>query len=195
MPKAEIIKRPADQVGNDIRKSAWFSVAESLTIIILGILFIVWPDFMVKIVSYLVGAFFVIKGALQIINYFLEKGQNDFYNNELLVGVISVLIGIAVLAMGGNIANLFRIVLGIWLIYESLVRINTAIKLSAANISIWKYVLLMALCIMVLGVFVIVNDVTVVIGWMMIIAGLIGIVGDILFIQKLDALISKITKE
>lgn len=195
MPKAEVIKRPVEQVGNDIKKSAWFSVAESLAIIVLGILFIVWPDFMVKIVSYLVGAFFIIKGALQIINYFLEKGQNDFYNNELLVGVISVLIGIAVLAMGGNIANLFRIVLGIWLIYESLVRINTAIKLSAANISIWKYVLLMALCIMVLGVFVIVNDVTVVIGWMMIIAGLIGIVGDILFIQKLDALISKITKE
>ena len=195
MPKAEVIKRPAEQVGNDIKKSAWFSVTESLTIIVLGILFIVWPDFMVRIVSYLVGAFFVIKGALQIINYFLEKGQNDFYNNELLVGVISVLIGVAVLAMGGNIANLFRIVLGIWLIYESLVRINTAIKLSAANISIWKYVLLMALCIMVLGVFVVVNDVTVIIGWMMIIAGLIGIVGDVLFIQKLDTLISKITKE
>lgn len=195
MPKTEIIKRPVEQVGNDIKKSAWFSVAESLAIIVLGVLFIVWPDFMAKIVSYLVGAFFIIKGAFQIINYFLEKGQNDFYNNELLVGVISVLIGITVLAMGGNIANLFRIVLGIWLVYESLVKINTAIKLSAVNMSIWKYVLLLALGIMALGVFVIVNDVTVVIGWMMIIAGLIGIVGDVLFIQKVDTLISKITKE
>ncbi len=195
MPKAEVIKRPVEQVGNDIKKSAWFSVAESLAIIVLGVLFIVWPDFMAKIVSYLVGAFFIIKGAFQIINYFLEKGQNDFYNNELLVGVISVLIGITVLAMGGNIANLFRIVLGIWLVYESLVKINTAIKLSAVNMSIWKYVLLLALGIMALGVFVIVNDVTVVIGWMMIIAGLIGIVGDVLFIQKVDTLISKITKE
>ncbi len=195
MPKAEVIKRPAEQVGNDIKKSAWFSVTESLAIIILGILFIVWPDFMIKIVSYLVGAFFIIKGAFQIINYFLEKGQNDFYNNELLVGVISVLVGVTVLAMGSNIANLFRIVLGIWLIYESLVRVNTAVKLSAVNISIWKYVLLMALCIMALGVFVIINDVTVVIGWMMIVAGLIGIVGDVLFIQKLDTLISKITQE
>ena len=195
MPKAEVIKRPVEQVGNDIKKSAWFSVAESLAIIVLGVLFIVWPDFMAKIVSYLVGAFFIIKGAFQVINYFLEKGQNDFYNNELLVGVISVLIGITVLAMGGNIANLFRIVLGIWLVYESLVKINTAIKLSAVNMSIWKYVLLLALGIMALGVFVIVNDVTVVIGWMMIIAGLIGIVGDVLFIQKVDTLISKITKE
>ena len=193
MPKAEIIKRPVEQIGKDIKKSAWSAVIESLAILILGILFIAWPETMVKVVSYIVGIFFIVKGAFQVINYFLEKGQNDFFNNGLLMGVVSVLIGVAALVIGEDIANIFRIVVGIFLIYEALVRINTAIKLSAAGIPIWRYVLLLALVILVLGVFVTFNDVTTVIGWMMIVAGVVGIVGDILFIGQVDSVVNKLT--
>ena len=110
------------------------------------------------------------------------------------MGVISVLIGIAALIIGEDIANVFRVVVGVFIIYESLARINTAIKLSTAGIPIWKYVLLLALIILVLGIFVTFNDVTTVIGWMMIVAGLVGIVGDIMFIQQINLVIDKLTK-
>lgn len=194
MTTAEIIKPPIEQIGSDIKKSGWMSVAESLIVILMGVLFIVWPDAMVKAITYVFGVFFIIKGLYQVITYFVEKGQNDFFNNNLLFGVVSVLVGIAAIAVGEEIANVFRIVLGIWLVYESLVRINTAIKLSSAGISVWKYILALALVIMVLGIFVVFNDVMVVIGWMMIAAGIIGIVGDVLFMQQIDNLISKLTK-
>lgn len=194
MPKVEIIKRPVEQIGSDIKKAAWSSVIESLAILILGILFIAWPDMMVKIISYIVGIFFIVKGAYQIINYFVEKGQNDFFNNGLLMGVVSALIGVAALIMGEDIANIFRIVVGIFIIYESLVRINTAIKLSAAGIGIWKYILLLSTIILILGIFVTFNDVTTVIGWMMIVSGIIGIIGDTLFIQQVNNVVEKLTK-
>lgn len=193
MSKVEIIKRPVEQVGNNIKKSAWSAALESLAIIILGILFITWPDAMVKIVSYIVGTIFIVKGAFQIINYFIIKGQNDFFNNDLLMGVISVLVGIAALVIGEDIANVFRVIVGIWLIYESLVRINTAIKLNSAGIPVWKYVLILALIILVFGVFVTFNNVTNVIGWMMIVAGFVGIIGDIMFIQHINIIIDKLT--
>ena len=93
-----------------------------------------------------------------------------------------------------DIANIFRIVVGIFIIYESLVRINTAIKLNAAGIGIWKYILLLSVIILVLGVFVTFNDVTTVIGWMMIVSGLIGIIGDTLFIQQVNNVVDKLTK-
>ena len=195
MAKAEIIKRPIEQVGSDVKKSAWGAVLESLAVLILGILFIAWPETMVTVISYLVGAIFIVEGAFQIINYFLDKGQNDFFNNGLLMGVISVLIGIAALAIGENIAEVFRIIVGVFLIYEALVRVNTAIKLHAAGVSTWKYVLILALIIMVLGVFVTFNNVTTVIGWMMIIAGVIGILSDILFIQQVNNVVEKLTKQ
>ena len=75
----------------------------------------------------------------------MEKGQNDLFNNGLLSGVISVLIGVALLIVGEDIAHVFRVVIGVIITYESLVRINTASKLSVAKIDAWKYILIVAL--------------------------------------------------
>ena len=190
----EIIKRPLEQVGADVKKMAWTSVLESLAILVLGILFVAWPDVMVQVVSYVVGAIFIAKGAFQIITYFMEKGQRDFFNNGLLAGTVSVLIGIAALVIGQDIANIFRLIVGVFLVYEALVRVNTAIKLNAAGVAVWKYVLVIALAVLVLGIFVTFNDVTTVIGWMMIIAGVIGVVGDTMFIQQVNNVVEKLTK-
>ncbi|MBQ3348203.1 DUF308 domain-containing protein [Candidatus Saccharibacteria bacterium] len=194
MSKVEIIKRPLEQVGADVKKMAWTSVLESLAILVLGILFVAWPDVMVQVVSYVVGAIFIAKGAFQIITYFMEKGQRDFFNNGLLAGTVSVLIGIAALVIGQDIANIFRLIVGVFLVYEALVRVNTAIKLNAAGVAVWKYVLVIALAVLVLGIFVTFNDVTTVIGWMMIIAGVIGVVGDTMFIQQVNNVVEKLTK-
>lgn len=195
MAKVEIIKRPVEKISGDIKQSAWTAVIESLATAILGVFLIAWPDVVIKIIAYIVGAFFVIKGIYQVINYFLAKGQNDFLNNGLLTGVVSALIGVAALVMGEEIAGVFRIIIGIWMIYEALVRINTAIKLHAANISAWRYILILALVMLVLGVFITFYSGAVValIGWMMILVGVIGIIGDIMFIQHVNMIVEKLT--
>ncbi len=197
----DVIKKPIKKVSGSLKQNAWAAVFESLITIILGILLIAWPDVVIKIIAYVVGAFLIIKGAYQTINYFVVKGQNDFFNNNLLGGIISLLIGLALMLIGEEIVNVFRIIIGIWMIYESLVRINTAIKLHAVGIPAWKYVMILALMVLVLGVFVTFYSGAVVtlIGWMMILAGIIGIVGDVMFIQYVnkitDTIISKTSKE
>lgn len=195
MAKTEVIKHPVETIGGDLKKSAWAAIFESLITIILGIFLIAWPDTVVKIIAYVVGTFFVIKGAYQVINYFLIKGQQDFFNNSLLSGVVSILIGLTLFLMGEEIANVFRIVIGVWVIYESLVRISTSIKLHAAGIQAWKYTLILSLMMLVLGVFVTFNSGAVVtlIGWLMILAGFIGIVGDIIFVQYVNKIADIIT--
>ena len=191
MHKAEIIKRPVEQVGSSIKKLAWSAILESLALVILGILFIVLQETIVKALAYLIGVFFIVKGGFQIISYYMEKGQNDLFNNGLLSGVISVLIGVALLIVGEEIAHVFRVVIGVIITYESLVRINTASKLSVAKIDAWKYILIVALVMLVIGVFITFNSGAVVtlIGWMMILAGIVGIVGDAVFIQYVNKVI------
>lgn len=201
MAKAEIIKQPIDKVGGELKKNAWTAFLESLITVILGILLIAWPDTIIRVIAYVVGTFLIIKGAYQVINYFVVKGQNDFFNNNLLAGVISLLIGVALLLIGEEIINVFRIVIGIWMIYESLTRINTSIKLHAASIPAWRYTLILALMMLVLGVFVTFYSGAVVtlVGWMLILTGIIGIVGDVMFVQYVnkitDALTGKASKE
>lgn len=195
MHKAEIIKRPVEQVGSSIKKLAWSAILESLALVILGILFIVLQETIVKTLAYLIGVFFIVKGGFQIISYYMEKGQNDLFNNGLLSGVISVLIGVALLIVGEEIAHVFRVVIGVIITYESLVRINTASKLSVAKIDAWKYILIVALVMLVIGVFITFNSGAVVtlIGWMMILAGIVGIVGDAVFIQYVNKVIDAFT--
>ncbi len=195
MSKVEIIKRPTEKVSNNLKQSAWMAVIESLATALIGIFLVAWPNVVIKVIAYIVGIFFVVKGAYQVINYFVTKGQNDFFNNELLAGVISILVGITALIMGEEIANVFRIIIGIWMIYESLVRMNTAIKLHAAGIEAWRYILILALVMLVFGVFITFYSGAVValIGWMMILVGIVGIVGDVIFIQYVNAIVEKLT--
>ena len=193
--KAEIIKRPIERISGDVKKSAWSAIIESLALVVLGILLIIWPDTMIKILAYVVGAFFIVKGGFQVVNYFMVKGQNDFFNNNLLAGVVSILVGIAALAIGENIVSIFRIIIDIIIIYESLVRINTATKLASAGIDTWKYLLIVALIMMVLGIFITFNAGAVVqlVGGAMIVAGIIGIIGDVMFIQHVNVIVDVLT--
>lgn len=195
MSKVEIIKRPVENISSNLKQSAWIAVLESLITIVLGILLIVWPNTVVKIIAYIVGIFFVVKGAYQIINYFIVKGQNDFFNNNLLIGIISVLIGIAAFVIGEEIAHIFRIVVGVWMIYESLVRINTAMKLYSAKIVAWKYILILALVMLTFGIFITFYNGAVItlIGWTMILTGVVGIIGDTMFIQYVNVIAEKLT--
>lgn len=195
MSKVEIIKKPIEQMSNSLKQSAWMAILESLATIVLGILLIAWPETIIKIVAYVVGLFFIVKGAFQIINYFMVKGQHDFFNNDLLMGVISVLVGVGALVIGEGIASIFRIVIGVLLVYEALVRMNTALKMYAAEIVAWRYVMIIALLMMIIGIFITFYEgaVLTLIGWMMILAGLVGIFGDAMFIQYVNALAEKIT--
>lgn len=197
MPKAEIIKRPIDKVANDIKTTAWSAVIESLALIILGILFLVLQESIIRPIAYIIGGFFIIKGGFNIISYYVEKGQKDFFNNGLLKGVVSVLIGIALLLIGEDIANVFRVVIGVVIIYESLVRINVASKLATVKIDSWKYIMIIALMMLVIGIFITFNSGAVItlIGCMMVLTGILGIIGDVMFIQHLNNLVEQLTKE
>ena len=195
MSKVEIIKRPVEQLGGDIRKSAWSAAFESFVILVLGILCIVWPDTIVKLIAYIVGTFFVVKGGIAIINYFAEKGPSDILNNKLLSGVVCVLIGIAAFVIGQDVAHVFSVIIGIIIIYESLVRINSAIKLRAANVDSWVQIAITGLIMMIVGVFVTfgAGGVVPLVGWMMVLTGIIGIVGDVIFMQHVNMVVDKLT--
>jgi len=196
MPKATPIKHPIEQIGGSVKKTAWSSVIESVITMIFGILLVAWPNATISVVANILGIIFIVSGTYKIINYFIVKGQDDYFNNDLLAGVLALLIGIAAITVGEDIAIVFRIIVGIWMVYESLVRINTSIKLHAAGINAWSYILCIALVMMALGLFVTFNNGAIVqlMGWMLIVTGIIGIVGDVIFIHRVNEFIDKISK-
>ena len=196
MSKVEVIKHKSNDINSTLKKTAWIGIIESLALIIIGVLLIACADVIVKVIAYIIGVFFVVKGGCQIVNYFMVKGQNDFFNSELLIGIISALVGIVALVMGPELISVFRIIIGIWIIYESLARISLAIKLNAAGVMAWKYIVAFAILMLVLGVFITFNDGAVfqLIGWLMVITGVVSVISDVMFTQYISQVAEKINK-
>ena len=183
------IKNPVDFIAGNLKKSAWAAVFESIVLLIFGILLVAWPGITYYIASVVLGVILIIVGLYQIVNYFIVKGQNNFFDNSLLFGVVSIIIGIAAVCFVGETFNIFRVIMGIWLIFESMVRINTTIKLHAAGLSIWGWVLVIALIMLAAGIFVLFNTTLIiqVVGGLMILAGVVGAIGDIVFVSQVDS--------
>ncbi len=193
--KVEIIKKTTIKKGPaNLKKTAWTSVFESVITIILGILLIALSGTIVRVIAYAAGSFLVIKGLYQIINYLIVKGQNNFFNNDLLWGIITLLLGVVIFVMGSDIENVFRVIMGVWIIYEGLVRMNNAIKMNSIGVASWRYMLLMSIVMLVLGIFVVFTSgaVFALIGWLMVISGLISIFSDIMFMQNFEKISSHI---
>lgn len=171
------------------KSTSWLAILESLVIGALGALLLIDPEGMVKTIFYVVGIFLIIKGVYKIINFFAVHGKYDFYNNDLLYGIVALVFGIIAVVLWESLGRVIGVVVGAWLIYGALVRINVAIKMHAAGIKEWFYVLMLSLVMMALGVYMVISvgAIMTVVGWMMIAGAIVGIVDDIFFIRNLDA--------
>lgn len=124
---------------------SWLAILESLVVGALGVLFLINPDGILKVIFYVVGIFLIVKGVYKIINYFAMHGRYDFYNNDLLYGIVALVFGVIAVVLWEQLGRFIGIVVGAWMIYGALVRMNTAIKMHTAGIREWFYVLLLSM--------------------------------------------------
>lgn len=188
-PKAKATKREASPVLQMAKSSGWLAILESLIIGALGAILIWNPEGIMRVIFYVVGIFLMVKGVYKIVNYFAVHGRYDYYNNDLLYGIIALVFGVIAVVLWEQLTGAIGIVVGAWMIYGSLVRMNTAIKLHAAGVKEWFYVLLLSLVMLALGIYMIVSVgvVVAVVGWVMVAAAVIGIIEDIVFLRHVDA--------
>ncbi len=187
--KSSRASKEAPVVLQVAKSSGWLAILESLIIGVLGGILIWNPDWIMQVIFYVVGIFLMVKGVYKIVNFFAVHGKYDFYNNDLLYGIIALVFGVLAVVLWEQLSGAIGIVVGAWMIYGALVRMNTAIKLHAAGIKSWFYVMLLSLVMLALGIYMIVSFgvMIVVVGWMMVAAAVIGIIDDIVFLRNIDA--------
>lgn len=171
------------------RTASWVAILEAIAVGVLGGLMVAHPDGILKVIFYVVGIFLIVKGVYKIVNYFAVHGKYDFYNNDLLYGIIALIFGILSVVLWEKLSGAIGLVVGAWMIYGALVRMNTAIRLHAVGVKSWFYVLLVAMIMLALGIYMIISFGVVfqVIGWIMIAAAALSIVDDVIFMRHLDA--------
>lgn len=169
-----------------LKKTGWVSILESLVFGILGAIVIWKPEETIKVISYVLGIIFITIGILKIINYFLTKEKYDFYNYDLIYGLMTCVLGIVTMVYSSTISSILRIIIGIWIVYSSFIRMNLSLELRSIKVKIWIYSLILAIVMLICGLFVIMNSGTIIttIGIMMVVYSIIDIVENVIFMRN-----------
>lgn len=175
-----------EYLKNILKKTGWISILESIIFATLGIIIILNPEGIIKIMSYILGVMFIAVGIGKIIDYFTTKGKLDFNNYSLMYGLMACILGIVIMVCSSTIGSIFRIAIGIWIIYSSFMRMSFSIRLKALNSKVWIYSLILAIIMFVGGLYITLNQgaVMVTIGILMIIYSIIDIIENIIFIRN-----------
>lgn len=177
---------------NIFKRTAVTSILTSIIFAILGIIMIANPVETIEIVAAILGITIIVIGAEKIISYFVLKGNQDFFNYELIYGIIAILFGILIMANSSTFAAIVRIVIGIWIAYTGLMKINMSLKLKSAGIKSWAVVLTVSTISLLAGILVMFSNtssIVVITAVVMIVYAITDIIDEFIFIKNLDKII------
>jgi len=172
-----------------LKKTGVTSLITSIIFAILGIILMANPEGTVKVISVILGIMFIVIGLYKVINYMRSKGKYDFYNYDIAYGVIAIILGIVTICYSSQIGAIFRILIGLWIVYSAIIRVNLSFKLKNIDSNIWIYSLVIAFMMIACGVYIICNS-----GAIIMTLGLIVLVYSILDIAESIIFLSNVSK-
>ena len=137
-----------------LKKAGWTSIVTSLILAIIGVIMIYNPATTMQFISTVLGIFFIVIGVIKLINYFASKGNSTLFTNDIAWGLISIIIGLVVMVYSSTIENIFRIMIGIWIIYSGFTRLTLSFRLKNVNEKIWAFVLTLSVLMIIGGLYV-----------------------------------------
>ena len=177
-----------DYLQKILKKSGWISILISAIFAILGIILIWKPEETIKAISYVLGGIFIVIGLVRIIAYITAKGKSDFYNLDIVFGILAIILGIVTIIYSNMIATFLNLIVGVWIVYSALVRLNVSIKLkNKVNNRAWLYTLILAIIMLICGLYVIFNSTAIIaaIGIAFFIYSIIDIIEQIIFMVNI----------
>lgn len=173
-----------------LKKTGWTSIITSVVTAVIGIIIICNPMVTMKLVAYVLGAIFISFGVVKLISYFIAKGTYDFYNYEMIYGLLAVVIGIITIVYSNTIGTIFRIIIGVWILYSGFMRLGLASKLKTLEIVEWKYSLVIAILILICGIYILIKAETIgiAIGIAILLYSIMDIVEGIVFLRNVDSI-------
>ena len=137
-----------------LKKAGWTSVVTSLIFGIIGLVMIYNPETTMKFISTILGIFFIVVGVIKVINYFVSKGNSNLFTNDIAWGLIAIIIGLVTMVYSNTIESIFRIMIGVWIIYSGFTRFSLSFRLKNINDKLWALVLTLAVLMIVGGLYV-----------------------------------------
>ena len=135
-----------------LKKSGYTTLLTSIVAIAIGILLVLFANETMVFISRVLGIALIIISIIKIIEYVVQKGNEDFFNNGLILGLMGILLGVVIIIKQNLLQNILNLVIGCWIIYSSLMRFSFSIRLKTLNSKAWIPMLVIAIAILCCGI-------------------------------------------
>ena len=129
----------------------WNLILMSLLYLALGIFLLAVPGTALNIVCYALGAVVLICAAVQLVRYFTASHKVFQSQFTLISGLVCLGLGGFLVLRSDLVVRILPVVFGLFVLFDSLGRIQNALELRRCGYASWKWFILLALLSVVLG--------------------------------------------
>lgn len=140
-----------------LKKGTILNLISTIIFFVIGIVLVTMPITMLSIVTYVVEATLMIIGIIEIINYVRVESKNDTFSFGFVQGVVCILLSLFLIINPTFLTTILPIVMGIWMIFGSLARIQIAIKLTTWGQKASAWYIFLAIIMFTVGLVVVCN--------------------------------------
>lgn len=125
--------------------------AVSVVLIAAGAALMVWPDASASLICGAMGVVAILAGAVRLAGYFSNDLYRLAFQFDLAVGVLSILLGGILLLRTEDVLLLLPAIAGLFILVDSVLRLQTAIDAKHFGMGKWWAILLLSLAGTALG--------------------------------------------
>lgn len=171
------------------------SLLNVLLNIVVGLLLVYYTEIASNVAMVIIGSLMIVHGLFCFINYFYDGIKTNFFKIDLIVGIISLLLGLVVVFNPIPTINLLGVGVGIWLLLNGCENLFYAFKFKKEGEEITPLVFFIAFISLVMGVSVMINPfskfmlISKLIGLFIMADGIFNAVRIVLFKKRADNLL------
>ena len=158
-----------------------FSKFSAIFFIFFGALIFADPNKVIALASTILGILLICAGVYYLIkNYYATKENSDNSPTDLILGIVTMILGLLFIILAGTIGTIIQYILGAWILFSGIERLITAVQ-EKRNTNSFIAQLIVAILLIFVGLYTIfkANLTLKVIGLIMMIYGVIEVIGFI----------------
>lgn len=132
------------------------SIISSLVFLVLGIIIFLNPELTLEIIAKVIGFTIIGLGVIGIFQYIKNRSEASFKLNLLYV-LTTIILGAIAVYRYEVVSSIIPIILGIWICFDSFIKLRMAIGIKNMGIENWKYPLVMSILSFAIGIFLLFN--------------------------------------
>ncbi|MBQ9297982.1 MAG: DUF308 domain-containing protein [Clostridia bacterium] len=140
-----------------IKKYSKDSLLVSAVLIILALFLIFKPGLSINIVMTAVGIVLAFYGVVQTYSYFSHSKEIEFFNFQLVFGLLGILAGLVFIFNPTFIYGILPLAIGLWIVVKSVTSLQLALNIKNSGGDNWQLMLILSLLTLVLGIVIVVN--------------------------------------